>query len=106
MKGNCAGKFGIILLSLLWAVPSCPAALIIYNGEQPVSTPPLAPVSGDLLRFVDGSAMHGELKSADSRSGLVWSHPDAAAPIGLKPGRVDFIRFDKAEQIPLAPTCH
>ncbi len=61
---------------------------------------------GDLLQFVDGSAMHGELRGMDAGHGLHWQHRDARYPIDLRPTDVDFIRFVHATSMNLAPTCH
>jgi hypothetical protein len=66
---------------------------------------PSAPAE-DLLKFVDGSAMHGELQRMDIHSGLRWDDPAAKTPVDLQPNHVDSIRFAHAGALTLAPTCH
>jgi hypothetical protein len=60
----------------------------------------------DLLKFVDGSSMHGELQRMDVNHGLQWEDPDAKNPIDLQPTHIDSIHFAHAGALTLAPTCH
>jgi hypothetical protein len=60
----------------------------------------------DVLRFVDGSMLHGQLKQLDFEHGLVWQHPAATAPIDFQTGRVDAVRFGHSSSLKLTPTCH
>lgn len=62
--------------------------------------------SDDVLRFVDGSMLHGELKELDFEHGLLWQDSAAAAPIDFQPGHVDVVRFAHSSALKLTPTCH
>src|SRR5665213_2454237 len=66
----------------------------------------LSAAAEDLLRFVDGSSLHGELQHMDPQHGLRWEDPNAKNPIDLAPAHVDSIRFAHAGSLTLAPTCH
>jgi hypothetical protein len=77
---------------------------LITSTDPPVNSPALAPATGDLLEFIDGSAMHGELKRMDTVSGLRWENPTARNPIDLQPGHIDSIRFAHADAVSVAPT--
>ncbi|HZM05651.1 MAG TPA: hypothetical protein VFC44_21835 [Candidatus Saccharimonadales bacterium] len=65
----------------------------------------LAPAE-DLLKFVDGSALHGELQRMDVNQGVRWENPDAKNPIDFAPAHIDSIQFAHADSLSLAPTCH
>ena len=73
----------------------------IQSAGQPFATPP---EQGDLLQFLDGSVLHGELKRMDAASGLYWENPAAKNPIDLQPGHIDSIRFARAASVTVAPT--
>jgi hypothetical protein len=68
------------------------------------NAPGFVPPTGNVLEFMDGSLMHGELKSVDVASGLSWDNPFAQAPIDLKPGHIDLIRFAHAQAVEVNPT--
>jgi hypothetical protein len=111
MKGNAA-----LLLILAWL--ASPGASVLNAQQVPwglailptdaALTIPVAPASatGDLLQFVDGSTLHGELKRMDAAAGLRWEDPAAKSPIDLRPGHIDLIRFAHADSVALAPTSH
>ena len=61
---------------------------------------------GDLLEFVDGSALHGSLARMDLEHGLAWAAPAAAGPIHFRPDHIDVLRFTHAESVSVAPSCH
>jgi hypothetical protein len=74
---------------------------------KPASAPP--PVSGDLLQFLDGSALHGEITAMNTNTGVRVENPNVTQPIAFKPNHVDFIRFSKAEALPATTepgNCH
>jgi len=80
---------------------------IQFAGQIPAATAnpeALVPPTGDLLEFVDGSIMHGELKGMDTASGLRWENPAAKMPIDLQPAHIDSIQFAHADSITLTPT--
>jgi hypothetical protein len=60
----------------------------------------------DVLQFVDGSALHGQMARMDLAHGLTWANPEARNPINFRPANVDFIRFAHAQSVTLSPTCH
>jgi hypothetical protein len=79
---------------------------MITQTDPAGNSPALLPATGDLLKFVDGSLMHGELKHMDVSAGLRWEDPAAKDPIDLKPDHIDSIRFAHAAPLTLAPTSH
>jgi len=62
--------------------------------------------SADLLQFLDGTILHGALKSVEIARGLRWEHPEANAPFDLAPAQVALVRFPNASSLALAPSCH
>jgi len=90
----------LFLLALcLWLAAANPLSAANANADA-------APPSGDLLQFLNGSVLHGALKSVDAAHGLLWQHPDAKAPFDLIPAHVDFVRFPQAKSLALTPSCH
>jgi hypothetical protein len=61
---------------------------------------------GDVLEFVDGSMLHGQLQRMDLDHGLSWNSPDARGAIHFQPAHIDRIRFAHADPVNLAPSCH
>ena len=64
--------------------------------------------SSERLEFLDGSTLHGHLRSIDSTNGLKWEHPAALQPILFKPDNVAWVRFPAASQFSMSnskPTC-
>jgi hypothetical protein len=64
--------------------------------------------SSERLEFLDGSTLHGHLRSIDSTNGLKWEHPAARQPILFKPDNVAWVRFPAASQFSVSnskPTC-
>ena len=99
-------------MSLAAALTLCGAAAVQavqarnpFNSIVRILTTSTAPMpaqtEGDLLQFVDGSAMHGELHGMDACRGLRWRHRDAKYPIDLQPSHLDFIRFVHASSMTL-----
>jgi hypothetical protein len=111
MRGNAA--LILLFVCLLFAGPAVVTAQIDVNSAlarlfrqqagQPLTTPA---EQGDLLQFVDGSRIHGGLKSMDAASGLRWENPAAKNPIDLQPAHIELIRFARASSVTLAPTSH
>jgi hypothetical protein len=75
--------------------------IVAQSPRQPAAKP-----QGDVVEFVDGSMLHGQLLQMDADHGLAWKNPDAKNPIRFQPGHIDFIRFARADAVNLAPTCH
>ncbi len=71
----------------------------------PQNTRPAAEPKGDVMEFVDGSMLHGQLLQMDVNHGLAWENPNAKNPIYFKPGHIDFIRFASTDAVDQAPTC-
>ncbi|MGH9592337.1 MAG: hypothetical protein ACRD5L_04545, partial [Bryobacteraceae bacterium] len=44
-----------------------------------------------LLRFLDGTSIHGAFEGMDAVHGVRWRHPEAKSPFDFQPGRVDFL---------------
>jgi len=102
-----------ILLCLLSAGPAIAAAQIDVSSalarlfDQEGGQPPArVAAQGDLLQFVDGSFMHGELKQMDTASGLRWENPAAANSIAFQPDHIDSIHFGHATSVTVVPACH
>ena len=73
--------------------------LEINGASAPVSsTNSPTEKSGELLELLDGSALHGRLRSIDSEKGLSWEHAGAKQPIEFKPENLAWIRFSSAEK--------
>jgi hypothetical protein len=83
------------------------ACLAVFSAraEAPAATP-AAGATGSVLEFVDGSALHGQLERMDLEHGVSWLHPEARSAIHFKPAHIDCIRFARAENVTMAPTCH
>jgi hypothetical protein len=106
MRGNAA-----FFLVFLWFAATGLAAqdngLILNRNSltsQGVEPLPAATAPGDLLEFLDGSLMHGGLKSMDTASGLLWENPAAKKPIGLQPNHLDSIHFSGATPVKYSPS--
>jgi len=61
---------------------------------------------GDVLEFLDGSALHGTLSKMDLAQGLSWAASEASQPINFHPAHLDYIRFAHAQAVSVTPTCH
>jgi hypothetical protein len=120
-----AVRKGLRFRSALWTMAALAALLAIARASYGIqardvrdqfhrilgilttSTAPMpAQAEGDLLQFLDGSSMHGDLRGMDIGRGLQWMHRDARSPIDLRPVHVDFIRFVHSISMTLSPTCH
>jgi hypothetical protein len=98
---------------LLWALPMGAAGQIVQFGNtalvggSPAAKAELMPETRtDVLEFVDGSALHGQLSRMDLAHGLSWVTPEAKNTINFRPDHVNFIRFARAQGMGVAPTCH
>ena len=49
-----------------------------------------------LIRFMDGSMLHGELQQVNLQEGIRWSHPDLMRPVDFRPDNLAWIRFEGA----------
>jgi hypothetical protein len=109
MKGNAALVLFFICL-MASDSDGLAAQIDLIGGGAPLTQtaqPLVTPVEqDDLLQFVDGSLMHGELKRMDAASGLHWENPAAKNPIDLQPGHIDSILFAHAASVTMAPTSH
>ncbi len=86
--------------------PNGNGVFVFQPQAQAAPQPVLPPVQGDLLQFVDGSALHGELKEVNLVTGLRWKYPAAKNLIDLWPNHLDSIRFAHADSVNFAPTAH
>jgi hypothetical protein len=79
---------------------------IQFGGNPAVRAELMPEARSDVLEFVDGSALHGQLSRMDLAHGLSWATPEAKNTIQFRPEHVNFIRFARARNVPLGPTCH
>src|SRR5690242_20573964 len=91
---NSGRKFFAICICVLvsCAVPN--QAQENLSSEKLTDAPLDRP--SQLLEFLDGSSLHGRLRSIDSSKGLKWEHPDARQPIDFKSENIAAIRFPNA----------
>ena len=68
-----------------------------------------APASGavELLQFLDGAALHGNLREVTTGMGVRWQHPNAKQPIDFSPTNLAWIGFENTTPVALAarPNC-
>ncbi len=83
-----------------------PGVNFMQFGNQNAKAELMPDPSSDVLGFVDGSALHGELARMDLEHGLTWAQPEARNPIHFQPAHIDFIRFAHAHAVSVRPTCH
>jgi len=79
------------------------AILAVFSTWQAAA---LDTQANDVLRFTDGSVLHGRLLQLDAEHGLKWKHPDATAAVDFLPLHVDSVRFAHPSVLKLSPTCH
>jgi hypothetical protein len=80
--------------------------LFVTTGQSAPAPQPEIEPKGDVVEFVDGSMLHGQLEEMDMAHGLEWESPDVKNPIHFQPGHINLIRFARADAVSLAPTCH
>jgi len=68
-----------------------PAATIDTNNAVAIPTNAIAP--SDVLHFLDGSVLHGNLKSMDEANGVSLEHDGANKLITLKPENLDTLQL-------------
>jgi hypothetical protein len=83
-----------------------PGQTLLQFGNQSAKAELMPDSSSDVLGFVDGAALHGELARMDLKHGLTWAQPEARNPIHFRPAHIDFIRFAHARSVSMTPTCH
>jgi hypothetical protein len=83
-----------------------PGLNLMQFGNQNAKVELMPDPSSDVLGFVDGSALHGELSRMDLDHGLTWAQPEARNPIHFHPDHLDFVRFAHAHSVSVRPTCH
>ena len=67
-------------------------------GAETHSTNGATEPSGEFLELLDGSTLHGQLRSIDSDKGLSWVYANAKQPIEFKPDNLGAIRFPVVER--------
>lgn len=108
MSGSTIGRLGLIasaslglaagaLLDRLAPLHAAEPAAIAATGHPVLTTSR----TNDLLQFIDGSLLHGQLHSMNPKRGVEWDHPDARAPILFGQTNLAWIRFEKP--IPVIP---
>jgi hypothetical protein len=85
---------------------SAKAADALESGSS-TNSPASAPGATDLLQFIDGSTLHGRLRSMSSGQGVSWEYPDAKGLIQFRPTNIAWIRFEKPKAVATAsaPAC-
>jgi hypothetical protein len=83
-----------------------PGQTLLQFGTQAAKPERMPESTSDVLAFVDGSALHGQLARMDVEDGLTWAQPEARNPIHFRPAHIDFIRFAHAQSVSMTPTCH
>ena len=71
------------------------------------SVEPSSQSTSDVLQFLDGALLHGELLGMDTEEGIHWKYPVANDVIKFKPTGVARIKFEKPRPIAVQsqPTC-
>ena len=52
-----------------------------------------------LIRFMDGSMLHGELQQVSLQQGVRWAHTDLNKPVDFRPDNLAWIRFEGARPV-------
>jgi len=52
-----------------------------------------------LIRFMDGSMLHGELQQVSLQQGIRWAHTDLTKPVDFRPDNLAWIRFEGARPV-------
>ncbi|MBC8245769.1 MAG: hypothetical protein H8E20_15435 [Verrucomicrobia bacterium] len=62
---------------------------------------PLGQAAGgdDLVRFLDGSMLHGELQQVRLDTGVRWARTDLTQPVDFRPDNMAWIRFEGARPV-------
>ncbi len=60
--------------------------------------------SGEILDLLDGSTLHGRLRSIDVTKGVSWEHPQAKRPFEFAPDNLATIRFSHPDKNPARRT--
>ena len=63
------------------------------------NSPAPASASADLLQFMDGSFLHGRLRSMSAGRSVGWEYPDVSGSIEFRPTNIAWIRFEKAKTV-------
>jgi hypothetical protein len=83
-----------------------PGQTFLQFGSQAGKMEVMPEPTNDVLGFVDGAALHGQLARVDQDHGLTWAQPQARNPIHFRPAHIDFIRLAHAQSVSVRPTCH
>ncbi|MHC1766030.1 MAG: hypothetical protein AB9869_17305 [Verrucomicrobiia bacterium] len=100
--GMCQALVGaFVLFGVGWASGPARAAVAPSAAAQ-TNVIVSIPNEGDLLQFADGSALHGQLQSMTTASGVGWKHPDVKSLIEFRPTNIAWIRFAKPTPVSAA----
>jgi hypothetical protein len=91
---------------LLCGLPLGAAGQILQFGGPTTAAELMPEPRGDLLEFVDGSALHGQLEGMDLQHGLTWEKPEVRNRMLFRPTHIDLIRLARAQSVSITPTCH
>src|SRR6476659_3047106 len=89
----------LLAFGVLIAV-DCANAANVDGASSVTNTLPAAPAVGtDLLQFLDGSSLHGKLRSVDVEKGIQWQHPGAKQLIEFTPTNIATIGFEYTQPV-------
>lgn len=95
--------------AILAAVICCWSAWVSHAQVSDPAAPNLAlnAQRSDLLQFLDGASLHGQLRAMDTEQGLQWQHPAAKQVIKFKPDNLAWIKFENVRRVasPTGPVC-
>lgn len=109
MRGNLAAA---LLLMVLALAARAQAQRVIVNGRivnrnQPARSPaPSLPApTEDLIRFLDGSQLHGKLEAIEPGRKIRWFSSDAGKEVQFSMENLDRIRFAQPKPMSSKPQC-
>ncbi len=69
--------------------------------KAPATTNVSSQTSGEVLELLDGSTLHGRLRSIDAKTGVSWESPQAKRPFEITPDNIAAIRFLHPDKSPV-----
>src|SRR5512133_734313 len=106
-RAHWPGLAWSLALLLVWSCSSAAAAQAApaREGSAPLRSDPA--LAGDILQFLDGSSLHGRLRSISTDQGVGWAHPDAKHVIQFRQTNLAWIRFAAPQAVLTAdkPSC-
>jgi hypothetical protein len=89
----------LLLLAFGLAIAvDCASAANVDTPSSVTNTLSAPAVGTDLLQFLDGSSLHGKLRSVDVERGIQWQHPGAKQLIEFTPTNIASIAFENTRK--------